>query len=133
VFSTILEQHSSEFVTKTCQALVRNIWNVRAALLESLDKFFEKLDLTSSAKVVSEESIVLILDSLLEGSLRDFKYVGLRNQGLELLKNLIAKLKGKKQLVGAMCWIEGELLWMMSRLLCPLKTKHRLAICFRSH
>ncbi|KAG0080886.1 hypothetical protein BGZ90_010926 [Linnemannia elongata] len=88
------EQHSSEFVTKTCQALVRNIWNVRAALLESLDKFFEKLDLTSSAKVVSEESIVLILDSLLEGSLRDFKYVGLRNQGLELLKTLVAKLKG---------------------------------------
>lgn len=82
-------------MTKTCQALVRNIWNVRAALLESLDKFFEKLDHTSSAKVVSEESIVLILDSLLEGSLRDFKYVGLRNQGLELLKTLVAKLKGK--------------------------------------
>ncbi|KAF9155982.1 hypothetical protein BG015_007778 [Linnemannia schmuckeri] len=88
------EQHSSEFVTKTCQALVRNIWNVRAALLESLDKFSEKLDLASSAKVVSEESVVLILDSLLEGSLKDFKYVGLRNQGLELLKNFVAKLKG---------------------------------------
>ncbi|KAF9547279.1 hypothetical protein EC957_008628 [Mortierella hygrophila] len=88
------EQHSSEFVTKTCQALVRNIWNVRAALLESLHKFFEKLDLTSSAKVVSEESIVLILDSLLEGSLRDFKYVTLRNEGLELLKTVVAKLKG---------------------------------------
>lgn len=81
-------------MTKTCQALVRNIWNVRAALLESLEKFFEKLDITSSAKAVSEDSIVLILDSLLEGSLRDFKYVGLRNQGLELLKNFIAKLKG---------------------------------------
>ncbi|KAF9098763.1 hypothetical protein BGX23_005338 [Mortierella sp. AD031] len=88
------EQHSSEFVNKICRALVRNIWNVRAALLESLDKFFEKLNLTTSANVVSEESIVLILDSLLEGSLRDFKYVGLRNQGLDLLKTLIAKLKG---------------------------------------
>lgn len=85
-------------MTKTCQALVRNIWNVRAALLESLHKFFEKLDFASSAKVVSEESIVLILDSLLEGSLRDFKYVGLRNQGLELLKTLVAKLKGNNQL-----------------------------------
>ncbi|KAF9128817.1 hypothetical protein BGW39_004708 [Mortierella sp. 14UC] len=89
------EQHSEEFTTKTCQALVRNIWNVRAALLESLSKFLEKLDLSSSTvKAISEDSIILLLDSLLEGSLRDFKYVGLRNQGLDLLKTLIDKLKG---------------------------------------
>ena len=81
-------------MAKICKALVRNIWNVRAALLESLDKFFEKLNLSTSTNVVSEESIVLILDSLVEGSLRDFKYVGLRNQGLDLLKALITKLKG---------------------------------------
>lgn len=84
---------------------MRNIWNVRAALLESLYKFFEKLDLTSSAKVVSEESIVLILDSLLEGSLRDFKYVGLRNQGLELLKTFVAKLKGKPAEMSSCRWL----------------------------
>ncbi|KAF9934512.1 hypothetical protein FBU30_001653 [Linnemannia zychae] len=88
-------QHSNEFVQKVCQALVRNIWNVRAALLESLSKFIEKLDLSSpSTMVISEESVVVILESLLEGSLRDFKYVGLRNQGLELLKTLVEKLKG---------------------------------------
>ncbi|KAG0278438.1 hypothetical protein BGZ95_004007 [Linnemannia exigua] len=88
------EQHSGEFATKTCQALVRNIWNVRAALLESLTMFLEKLELSSNIKVISDDSIVLLLDSLLEGSLRDFKYVGLRNQGLDLLKTLIDKLKG---------------------------------------
>ncbi|KAG0376841.1 hypothetical protein BGX24_007138 [Mortierella sp. AD032] len=89
------EQLSGEFTAKTCQALVRNIWNVRAALLESLSKFLEKLDLSSSkVKVISEDSIILLLDSLLEGSLRDFKYVVLRNQGLDLLKTLIDKLKG---------------------------------------
>ncbi|KAF9912670.1 hypothetical protein EC991_009406 [Linnemannia zychae] len=89
------EQHSEEFTTKSCQALVRNIWNVRAAVLDSLSKFLEKLDLSSAtAKAISESSIILLLDSLLEGSLRDFKYVGLRNQGLELLKTLIDKMKG---------------------------------------
>ncbi|KAF8941099.1 hypothetical protein BGZ58_002205 [Dissophora ornata] len=88
------EQHSTEFVSHVCKALVRNIWNVRSALLESLDKFISKVDLSASPSVVSETSMLLLLDSLLEGSLRDYKYVGLRNQGLELLKILVKKLQG---------------------------------------
>ncbi|KFH67585.1 hypothetical protein MVEG_06317 [Podila verticillata NRRL 6337] len=87
-------EHSSEFVSHVCKALIRNIWNVRAALLESLDKFFTKLDVATDAhKTVSEESLVLILDSLLEGALRDFKYIGLRNQGLDLVKAIIGKIE----------------------------------------
>ncbi|KAG0347308.1 hypothetical protein BG005_000251 [Podila minutissima] len=87
-------EHSSEFVTHVCQALIRNIWNVRSALLESLDKFFSKLDVTTDEhKTVSEESLVLVLDSLLEGALRDFKYIGLRNQGLDLVKAIIGKIE----------------------------------------
>lgn len=87
-------QDSAEFVTHISKALVRNVWNVRSALLEALEKFWDKLDLSSSPPVISEESILLLLDSLLEGSLRDFKYISLRNQGLQLLKKLIGKVKG---------------------------------------
>lgn len=89
-----LGQHSTEFVAHVSKALVRNVWNVRGALLEALEKFWIKLDLTSSPSVISEESILLILDSLMEGSLRDYKYISLRNQGLQLLKLLIGKVKG---------------------------------------
>ncbi|KAG0293348.1 hypothetical protein BGZ98_002211, partial [Dissophora globulifera] len=94
------EQHSSEFVSIISKALVRNIWNVRSALLESLDKFVNKLALTpadaatTQLSVISESSLVLLLDSLAEGSLQDYKYVGLRTQGLELLKVLIKKIQG---------------------------------------
>ncbi|KAF9926921.1 proteasome component M29, partial [Modicella reniformis] len=89
------EQHSAEFVAHVCKALVRNVWNVRSALLDTLEKFLAKMDLASSStSIISEESIVLILDSLLEGSLRDFKYISLRNQGLQLLKLLVEKVKG---------------------------------------
>ncbi|KAG0093814.1 hypothetical protein BGZ92_001559 [Podila epicladia] len=92
--SKLQAEHSSEFVSYVCKALIRNIWNVRSALLESLDKFFTKLDVTTDGhKTVSEESLVLILDSLLEGALRDFKYIGLRNQGLDLVKAIIAKIE----------------------------------------
>ncbi|KAF9112407.1 hypothetical protein BGX27_003449 [Mortierella sp. AM989] len=88
------EQYSAEFVSCVSKALVRNIWNVRAALLESLDKFVTKLNLKESPAVISGESIALLLSSLLEGSLQDFKYVALRNQGLELLKTFIGKIQG---------------------------------------
>lgn len=89
-----LGQHSAEFVAQVSKALVRNVWNVRAALLETLEKFWVKLDLSPSPSVISEESILLMLDSLLEGSLRDYKYITLRNQGLQLLKLVIGKVKG---------------------------------------
>ncbi|KAF9207217.1 hypothetical protein BGZ49_000941 [Haplosporangium sp. Z 27] len=88
------EQNSAEFVSCISKALVRNVWNVRAALLDSLEKFVTKLNLKESAAVISDESMTLLLDSLLEGSLQDFKYVALRNQGLEVLKTLINKIQG---------------------------------------
>ncbi|KAF9191921.1 hypothetical protein BGZ51_006479 [Haplosporangium sp. Z 767] len=88
------EQYSAEFVTLFAKALSRNVWNVRSAILEALDKFFSKLDATASPNVISEESIVNALESLLEGSLRDYKYVGLRNQGLDVLKTVIGKIRG---------------------------------------
>lgn len=95
-FYVQLGEYSSEFVSHVCKALIRNIWNVRSALLESLDKFFAKLDVaTDEYKTVTEESLVLILDSLLEGALRDFKYIGLRNQGLDLVKAIIGKIESK--------------------------------------
>ncbi|KAG0238428.1 hypothetical protein BGX31_003302 [Mortierella sp. GBA43] len=87
-------QHSAEFTAHVSKALVRNVWNVRSALLETLEKFWTKLDLTPSNPVISEESILLMLDSLLEGSLRDYKYISLRSQGLQLLKLLTEKIKG---------------------------------------
>ncbi|KAF9344905.1 hypothetical protein BGX26_003767 [Mortierella sp. AD094] len=88
------EQHSAEFVSCISKALVRNVWNVRAALLESLEKFVTKLNLKESVAVISDESISQLLSSLLVGSLQDFKYVALRNQGLEVLKTLIKKIQG---------------------------------------
>ncbi|KAF9401765.1 hypothetical protein BGX21_000669 [Mortierella sp. AD011] len=88
------EQHSAEFVSCVSKALARNVWNVRAALLESLEKFVTKLNLKESVAVISDESISQLLSSLLEGSLQDFKYVALRNQGLEVLKTLIKKIQG---------------------------------------
>jgi proteasome component ECM29 len=77
---------------------VRNIWNVRSGLLDTLENFFMKLDVISSTSgaILTDASLTLVLESLLEGSLRDFKYVSIRNQGLQLVKNIIAKLKGKK-------------------------------------
>ncbi|CAO3572429.1 unnamed protein product [Mortierella alpina] len=87
------EQCSSEFAAVLSKALVHNIWNVRSAILESFDKFFAKLKVEHNG-VVTEETLVLILDSLLEGSLKDYKYVGLRNQGLDVLKSLIGKIYG---------------------------------------
>ncbi|KAF9962710.1 hypothetical protein BGZ70_007955 [Mortierella alpina] len=87
------EQCSSEFAAVLSKALVHNIWNVRSAILESFDKFFAKLNV-GHKRVVTEETLVLILDSLLEGSLKDYKYVGLRNQGLDVLKSLINKIHG---------------------------------------
>ncbi|KAG0371099.1 hypothetical protein BGZ54_000043 [Gamsiella multidivaricata] len=88
------EQNSEEFVGVVSKALVRNIWNVRSALLESLDKFLIKLSLSTSRSVVSEESLLLLLDSLLEGSLQDTKYVSLRDQGLGVLKAFVGKICG---------------------------------------
>lgn len=76
---------------------MRNIWNVRSGLLESFESFFAKLNLTGSEAVLTDASLALILNSLLEGSLRDFKYVSIRNQGLQLVKNIIEKLKGKQR------------------------------------
>ncbi|GJJ74422.1 proteasome component ECM29 [Entomortierella parvispora] len=87
-------QHAPEFVEKASSALVRNIWNVRSGLLESFENFFAKLNLTGSEAVLSDAALTVILDSLLEGSLRDFKYVSIRNQGLQLVKNIAEKLKG---------------------------------------
>ncbi|KAK3816198.1 MAG: proteasome stabiliser-domain-containing protein [Benniella sp.] len=92
----VQRQDSAEFVSHVSKALARNVWNVRSALLEALEKFWDKLDLSSSPPVISEESILLLLDSLLEGSLRDLKYISLRNQGLQLLKKLIGKVKGSQ-------------------------------------
>ncbi|KAF9277423.1 hypothetical protein BGZ68_009310 [Mortierella alpina] len=86
------EQYSSEFVAVLSRALIHNIWNVRSAILESFDKFFAKLNVENKDAVVSEETLVLILDSLLEGSLKDYKYVGLRNQGLDVLQSFIGKI-----------------------------------------
>ncbi|KAI1309120.1 hypothetical protein EDD11_004131 [Mortierella claussenii] len=86
-------EYSTEFVAIVSKALSRNIWNVRSALLVALDKFLSKLCLDMSPQVISEQSTVLLLDSLLEGSLQDFKYVGLRNQGLDLLKIFIEKFQ----------------------------------------
>ncbi|KAF9918544.1 hypothetical protein BX616_007987 [Lobosporangium transversale] len=89
------EQYSEEFVSCVCKALVRNVWNVRSALIVGLEKFLERLRLdVPERKVISEESLLTLLDSLLEGSLQDYKYVALRNQGLDLLKALVDKLKG---------------------------------------
>ena len=77
---------------------MRNIWNVRSGLLETLENFFAKLDVinSTSGALLTDASLTLVLESLLEGSLRDFKYVSIRNQGLQLVKNIIAKLKGKQ-------------------------------------
>ncbi|KAF9574748.1 hypothetical protein EC968_005534 [Mortierella alpina] len=88
------EQCSSEFVAVLSKTLIHNIWNVRSAVLESFDMFVAKLNVGERDAVLSEESLVLILDTLLEGSLKDYKYVGLRNQGLDVLKNLIDKIHG---------------------------------------
>ncbi|KAF9430239.1 hypothetical protein BGZ94_007776 [Podila epigama] len=86
-------EYSSEFAVHVSNALVRNVWNVRSALLDSLDKFFAKLDVTTNEHhVVSEETILLILDSVVDGALKDFKYIGLRIQGLDLVKAIIAKI-----------------------------------------
>ncbi|KAF9363389.1 hypothetical protein BGX34_004264 [Mortierella sp. NVP85] len=92
----VQRQDSAEFVSHVSKALARNVWNVRSALLEALEKFWDKLDLSSPPPVISEGAILLLLDSLLEGSLRDFKYISLRNQGLQLLKKLIGKVKGSQ-------------------------------------
>ncbi|KAF9951012.1 hypothetical protein BGZ72_007436, partial [Mortierella alpina] len=88
------EQHSSEFVAVLSNTLIHSVWNVRSAILESFDKFFSKLNVEHKDTVVREETLILILDSLLEGSLKDYKYVGLRNQGLDILKCLIGKIHG---------------------------------------
>ncbi|KAG0346477.1 proteasome component M29 [Podila humilis] len=91
-------EKSSEFASHVCKALVRNIWNVRSALLSTLEKFFAKLDVTTAGDfvVVSDETMVLILDSLVEGALRDFKYIQLRNQGLDIVKAVIEKLENTR-------------------------------------
>lgn len=88
------------------KALIHNIWNVRSAILESFDKFFAKLNVENKDAVVSEETLVLILDSLLEGSLQDYKYVGLRNQGLDVLQSFIGKIYGMRE-VSSCVWING--------------------------
>ncbi|KAF9434869.1 hypothetical protein BGZ76_007269 [Entomortierella beljakovae] len=90
----IQEQHSAEFVECVSKSLSRNVWNVRVALLESVEKFISKLQFKKSSGVLSNKAFGMMLDSLLEGSLKDLKYVALRNQGLEILKVLIENIKG---------------------------------------
>ncbi|KAG0202738.1 hypothetical protein BGX28_004843 [Mortierella sp. GBA30] len=92
----VQEQHSSEFISVLSNALVSSVWNVRIAILDSLKMFFVKLDFGQNNAVVSEDSMLLALDSLLQGSLQDYKYVGLRNQGLDVLKSIIEKIKGTR-------------------------------------
>ncbi|KAG0050379.1 hypothetical protein BGZ83_004844 [Gryganskiella cystojenkinii] len=88
------DQWAPEFVERVSTALVRNIWNVRAGLLESLENFFTKTDLATNGAALSDAALIQIFDSLLEGSLRDFKYVSIRNQGLQLMTTIIGKIKG---------------------------------------
>ncbi|CAG8534937.1 9628_t:CDS:10 [Funneliformis mosseae] len=88
-------QHSKELGTLLASSLKsgKNVWNVRLCVLESLEKFIYKLDLSGpQVQVLDDETLISIFEGLKEGLL-DTKYVAIRTASLASLKKVIDKVK----------------------------------------
>ncbi|KAF9970442.1 putative E3 ubiquitin-protein ligase dtx2, partial [Actinomortierella ambigua] len=95
---------SLELATQVlAEGVARNVWNVRNAFLESIIKYLTKLQLGGSQEQAKEilppHVVCALVDGLIEGALRDFKYLGLRTLGLEVVKTLVGRLTDHKWLV----------------------------------
>ncbi|KAG0252530.1 hypothetical protein DFQ27_008011 [Actinomortierella ambigua] len=105
VDAAVQRVESVELATQVlAEGVARNVWNVRNAFLESIDKFLTKLQLDSSQEQVAKEIlppqvVSALVDGLIEGALRDFKYLGLRTLGLQVIKTLVARLADHRHLV----------------------------------
>ncbi|CAJ0835750.1 10586_t:CDS:10 [Entrophospora sp. SA101] len=78
----------------------KNVWNVRLNLLESLEKYIDRLDIKSMEidendkieKILDEETLISIFKGL-KDSLSDLKYVAIRTKSLEVLKKILERIK----------------------------------------
>ncbi|KNC98802.1 uncharacterized protein SPPG_05780 [Spizellomyces punctatus DAOM BR117] len=71
-----------------------NVWNVRLAVLEAMDLYFEKLDVEASSSVLDSEIISDFLRSLFT-SLEDTKYTAVREASAKVLKKLVQRLRSR--------------------------------------
>ncbi|KAG0232498.1 hypothetical protein BGW42_008118 [Actinomortierella wolfii] len=116
VDAAVQRKESIELATQVlAEGVARNVWNVRNAFLLSIDNYLVKLQLNndiSGAKSQLEEQaakdeelilppqvICALVDGMIEGALQDFKYIGLRTQGLAVMKTLVGRLSEHKHLV----------------------------------
>jgi len=80
----------------------KNIWNIRLNLLESLEKYIDKLDIRSMEiedddaieKILDEETLISIFKGL-KDNLLDLKYVAIRTKSYEVLKKIAERIKGR--------------------------------------
>lgn len=70
------------------------LWHIRQVVLQSLEIFLPKLDLSGSDMKVLDKATVLLLAKQLLRTLADYKYSAIRENGLRCLKLLLDKISG---------------------------------------
>ncbi|KAI9007097.1 proteasome stabiliser-domain-containing protein [Gaertneriomyces semiglobifer] len=87
-----------QYSTKLCHLLAENldanVWNVRVGVIEALDNYIDKLQISSEVLqqgLLTEDAITLAYEGLFK-ALEDGKYSAIREGGAKVLQQLLQKL-----------------------------------------
>ncbi|KAI9345200.1 proteasome stabiliser-domain-containing protein [Obelidium mucronatum] len=96
VVKTSQEKWANEVLPQLIKGLDGNVWNTRIAILEAIERIFQKCE-TGIDSTITEQTILTVIAGTV-AALMDGKYSAVREQSLKVVKQLVERIKDTKLL-----------------------------------